>query len=345
MAVGTSITAADFNNIRSILENNFGPGDYGFTTGTGANDIPNAVVGGNDPDTSDTVLSADVERLFSIGQLIHYHQTGAVKTLASATTYPDLQVGEVIEWADWGDAVDVQGLYDLANSCANFDRHTTEFGGDFSTATQAPSTQTSNWQRLEVTFTNTWGSVDEMYEFFRTGGELRISGSVTNLGTVGSASYDKNLNWQTMISNMGTVRLFLRPNAAGTAEEWVTESLSASGTGTVVTLNPGVYYTAYTKFGAGSIYNDNAIRIRVRISLAGSVDMFVQLADDDTGTGDPADGPQSTPIDEPVTADIDITQTVAYADSTITLNDGTTDTDFTLIAPEPTNSVTGWTVT
>ena len=348
MAVGSAITATDFNNIRNILNTNFGIGMYGIPTGTGANDIPNTVTGGNDPDTSDTVLSTDVERLFSIGQLVHYHQTGAVKSIASGTTYPDVQVGEVIEWADWGSAADVQGLYDLANSCASFNRNTTEFSGDFSQVNNNTTDYTANWQSLNVTWTHTWTSANAMTHFFMTGGEVRVTAAMSNIGTAGSASYDKNLNWQTMMSNMGTVRLFLRPNSGGTGYEWVTESLSGGGTGSTIAdtnnagpANSGNPYLAYQRNGAGSIYNDNEIRITATIA-ASSVTIRLDLIDGDTGTGNPADGPNSTPIDEPVTGDVRANGQISYADSTITLNDGTADTDFTLLGPTPTTATGAW---
>jgi len=345
---GTAILATDFNNIKSILENNFGIGNYGFSTGTGANDIPNDVVGGSDPATSDTVLSADVERLYSVGQLIHYHQNGAVKSLSSATGYADLQVGELIEFADWGDAASVQGLYDLANSCAAFNRYTTEFSGDFSVANNRSLRFLSDWQSLNIIYIHTWNSANEMTHFFMTGGEVRMSVDMINIGTAGDASYDKNLNWQTMMSNMGTVRLFLRPNSAGTGYEWVTESLSGGGTGSIIAdtnnagpANSGNAYLAYQRNGAGSIYNDNEIRITATIS-ASSVRLELDLIDGDTGTGNPADGPSSTPIDEPVTGDVRANSQISYADSTITLNDGTADTDFTLLGPQPTTTTGLW---
>jgi len=333
MAVGSAISATDFNNIRSILENNFGPGKYGFGTVNDA--IPSAVVGGSDPNTSDTVLSADVEKLFSIGQLIHYHQTGAVKTLASGTTYSDLQVGEVIEWADWGDAANVQGLYDLANTCAGFDRRTTEFGGDFSTVVNTLDEVTAQWNVISGSVVYTFPSDQSFEEYFTAGGELRINVDIDAIGSPGQASYEKNLNWQTMASNMGTVRLYVRPDSAGTGWEWVVESLSNSGTGSI-TATPNItddiaLTTKYTKIGAGSIYNDNQIEIRLAvIDSFNRVTLQVRLNDNDAGTGDPADGPESTPVDEPVTANVQITWTQYYPDSTITLNDGTTDTDFTL---------------
>lgn len=333
MAVGSAISATDFNNIRSILENNFGPGKYGFGTVNDA--IPSAVVGGNDPDTSDKVLSADVEKLFSIGQLIHYHQTGAVKTLASGTTYPDLQVGEVIEWADWGDAANVQGLYDLANTCAGFDRRTTEFGGDFSSVVNTLDEVTAQWNAISGSVVYTFPSDQAFEEYFTAGGELRINVDIDAIGSPGQASYEKNLNWQTMASNMGTVRLYARPDTAGTGWEWVVESLNSSGTGSVTaipTLTTGIAMTTkYTKIGAGSIYNDNEIQVRLAVINGFSrVTLQVRLLDNDTGTGNIADGPESTPIDEPVTANVTISGTQYYPDSTITLNDGTTDTDFTL---------------
>ena len=335
MAVGSSISAADFNNIRSILLNNFGPGQYGFASGTGANDIPNSVTGGNDIATSDSVLSADVERLFSVGQLIHYHQTGAIKTISSGTTYPGLQTGQVIEWADWGDAGDVKGLYDLANACASFDRRTTEFGGDFGTVVTDIDEVTAQWNFITGSNVFTWSTQSDMEEYFTLGGELRVNIDIDAIGSVGQASYEKNLNWQTMASNMGTVRLYVRPDSAGTGWEWVVESLSNSGTGSI-TATPNItddiaLTTKYTKIGAGSIYNDNQIEIRLAvIDSFNRVTLQVRLNDNDAGTGDPADGPESTPVDEPVTANVQITWTQYYPDSTITLNDGTTDTDFTL---------------
>jgi hypothetical protein len=335
MAVGSSISAADFNNIRSILLNNFGPGQYGFASGTGANDIPNSVTGGNDIATSDSVLSADVERLFSVGQLIHYHQNGAIKTISSGTTYPGLQTGQVIEWADWGDAGDVKGLYDLANSCASFDRRTTEFGGDFSTVVADLDEVDVLWQNISGGCVYTWSSEDLYYEYWTTGGELRVNIDIDAIGSVGQASYEKNLNWQTMASNMGTIRLYARPDSAGTGWEWVVESLSNSGTGSVTAVSELTdaiaLTTKYTKIGAGSIYNDNSIEVQMAvINGSNRVTLNVVMTDGDTGTGDPADGPQSTPIDEPVSANVNISCTQYYPDSTITLNDGTTDTDFSL---------------
>ena len=81
MAANDPITAANFNNLRDDLENNFGPTRWGIPVGTAIANIPNTVTGGSDPATSDTVLAADVERLFGISQLVYYHQMGVQKTV------------------------------------------------------------------------------------------------------------------------------------------------------------------------------------------------------------------------------------------------------------------------
>lgn len=349
MAVGDSISATTFNNLQGILTAKYGPNFYGFATGTGANQIPNQVIGGNDPATSDTVLAADVQRLFSIGQLINYHHTGSLFTGTSSTTYSDFQDGQKIFWADWGESGDSTGLYQLLSSVNSFNRYTTEFGGDFTTANNASPTLTTSWNvSAAITYTYTWTTSQNFREFFTTGGELRIVSSMTNIGTVGTASYDKNLNWQTILSNTGTVRLFMRPNSTATGYEWVMESLSGGGTGSLQTtttnagpVNSGSQYVGYTRNGSGTIYNDNQFRINVTISST-SVTLNIQFLDGDTGTGNPADGPASTPIDESVTGDLTVTSTVSTADSTITLNDGTTNVNFSLQATAPTVAVSAW---
>lgn len=330
MAANDPITASNFNNLRDDLENYFGPTMYGIPVGTAISNIPNTVTGGSDPATSDTVLAADVERLFGISQLVYYHQLGVQKTV-TGTTFPDFSDGQIIYWADWGEAGDVQGIYDIINDIKTWDRHNTDFLGDFSTIDTAIDAYTTNWGNtnttdvLERTIFFSWNSAQEMTNFFMMGGELRISLSASggNVGTTGT----KDDNWALMLSNTGNITLKLQPNAAGTSYEWVSFASGGGGTGaTQTTTNPsgpvnsGSEYLGYNRAGSGSIYDDNTYQAYYTITNS-SVSIRLVLTDGDEGTDNPADGADRTPIDEPVTAEISGTAQISYASSSITLAD------------------------
>lgn len=330
MAANDPITAANFNNLRDDLENNFGPTRWGIPVGTAIANIPNTVTGGSNPVTSDTVLAADVERLFGISQVVYYHQLGVQKTV-TGTTFPDFSDGQTIFWADWGESGDVQGIYDIINDIKAWSAYSDPWLGDFDTTDTAISAYSTNWGNtnttdvLERTVTYTWGNAQAMTNFFLMGGEIRVSLTATggNVGTTGT----KDDNWALMLSNTGNVLLRLQPNSGGTAYEWVSFASGGGGSGTTQSttnpagpVNSGSEYLGYSRSGSGSIYNDNTYQVYYTIS-ANSVAVRMVLTDGDTGTDNPGDGADRTPIDEAVTADISGTAQISYASSSITLAD------------------------
>ena len=276
MAANDPITAANFNNLRDDLENNFGPTRWGIPVGTAIANIPNTVTGGSNPVTSDTVLAADVERLFGISQVVYYHQLGVQKTV-TGTTFPDFSDGQTIFWADWGEAGDVQGIYDIINDIKAWSAYSDPWLGDFDTTDTAISAYSTNWGNtnttdvLERTVTYTWGNAQEMTNFFLMGGEIRVSLTATggNVGTTGT----KDDNWALMLSNTGNVLLRLQPNSGGTAYEWVSFASGGGGSGTTQSttnpagpVNSGSEYLGYSRSGSGSIYNDNTYEVYYTIS-------------------------------------------------------------------------------
>lgn len=292
MAVGDVIDADDYNNVFNLINpiigttTGFGTGGYGRTL------LSSAVSVG------DTVTSTDVINLFLDLQSGFVHQTGAIST---AVNVQSLDPGDTIFWTDWGSSTDVTGLYDIAKAINDFDAANTDPAAASFDSVTTTGTRTTAWNStISHSVTYTWTSAAEQDYWWNSGGQLRFNGSLTggNTGTAGS----KDDDWEQLLSGIGTISI------KRVDTDFVTGSSNSVGTGSTFTeaqMETAGGQTVYTKFGgdAANVYSDNRLRI-TGFKTATEFTIVVYFDDLDAGTGNPADGVGSTPIDEDVTGDL-----------------------------------------
>lgn len=125
-------------------------------------------------------------------------------------------------------------------------------------------------------FTVTFSTANHRRGFFNAGGELRISGSLTNLPTLGTENYQKSADWAAMLANMGTIKF-----------NWEqTQSVVNNGTGSAIGNYDltSTYQTIYTKTGSG-VYVENDYTIYAKENSNKQLQFKIEFTDDANGAG------------------------------------------------------------
>jgi len=306
VVTGGSITAANYNNIRTTLSGIYST-EYGQTMRSAA------VTGGSTFGTSNSVTSEQMRLLFLDAQSVYIHQQGA--TSSSVAVPPAGQtvganISQTFNQTTGATVTPVDGNnqgyndYDtLIVAISNFNGSVSGWpDSSFTLGTAVSSTpRTTSWggsadvaKSIYHVVTVTFSSVAQMNYYFNAGGEIRFAASLT--GGVGS----KDSDWATMLSNMGTIKF----------DKY--RITSNSGTGTGFNGLTGSYTQLYIKTGSG-VYADNDYKIEG--SLTGAVIRFrISFNDGDVGeTGVPFD-----PIDESVGGTTNSSVNTFRPDSTFT---------------------------
>jgi len=168
----------------------------------------------------------------------------------------------------------------LTTTCEN-----AKFNVDFTQAdpaVKATSQRTALWggtatpQSVYHEFTVTFTTANARRGFFNAGGELRFSASLANLPSGSSENYQKSVNWQSMLSNMGTIKF----------NHTETFSTLSSGTGSSIGNYDltSAYQTVYTKAGS-SVYTENDYVIKIKSNSATQLQVRLEFNDSDVGSG------------------------------------------------------------
>lgn len=168
----------------------------------------------------------------------------------------------------------------LTTTCEN-----AKFNVDFTQAdpaVKATSQRTALWggtatpQSVYHEFTVTFSTANARRGFFNAGGELRFSASLINLPSGSSENYQKSVNWQSMLSNMGTIKF----------NHTETFSTLSSGTGSAIGNYDltSAYQTVYTKAGS-SVYTENDYVIKIKSNNATQLQVRLEFNDSDVGSG------------------------------------------------------------
>lgn len=270
MAVGDLITAARFNllqgKIQTVLGDGTGDSGYGQTlqsTQINAGDIIDA-------DLMDA-LRADLAQ-------IRIHQTGAIPSEIG-----DINQEEIIgEDESEGDVTKGFADYEALADQATLDRLTfANTQVDVFSGIQAQ--RTTQWNgTLEHEFTVTFSSANARRHFFNSGGQIRMSATLS--GYSGSKSQD----WFDMFAAMGTI-LFQHGSTTGTG---------GSGTGSSIGNYQltNTYQTVFQKFGSG-IYAENYYSVQAKADSVNVISFLITFADLDPTASD-IDNPSYPPTDE-----------------------------------------------
>lgn len=317
---GTSITATEYNDIVSDIDNVLGTANNTIAYGQTLRAIP--VVGGSIYGTSNSVEADQMLQLYLDLQSAYVHQTGSVSTTIAVPDVGDTigsdtsenfnqSTGAKTAQTD-GDKMGVNDYIALMVDIANFNPDPAGFpSGNLTPSTGATSSRpgSSTWggagqiQAIYHVVTVVFASSNARKYYFNAGGEIRFTGSVTG----GSGS--KTSDWSALLSAMGTVSF----------DKWNTTGSSGTSAGLGEQDLTSLYQQLFIKTGSG-VYADNDYTIEGRSVNATTLRFRITFNDGDTGTGDLGGPGTGTPIDESVNGTTTSTVTPARPDSSFVYN-------------------------
>lgn len=243
MAVGSLITASDYNVIQSkvgtVLGNGVGQSGYG------------QVLNSSQVPITKTIESNDMESLKLDTVKAYAHQTGTLPVL------PTVVVGDEIPYS-------VYQTYSSVADTVFANKNAIDVATQASVENKISSSRSTLWgggstiQQLTHEVAVTFASTDARRHFFNAGGEIRFAESIIN----GTGS--KTSEWVSMFTAMATVKFSYNATSA------------SSGTGSSIgNFNlTSAYQTVFLKYGTGT-YSDNYILIKAKGDQTSSVVTFM----------------------------------------------------------------------
>ena len=271
MAVGDLITAARYNNaqarVAAVLGNGSGNEGYG-------QELASSSVNSNL-----RVTATDINNLYEDLKKIRIHQTGGVPNSISKVDIGDT-VGDT---ASDGDAT--KGFADYESFITTIEASSQRFllaSAQSSDDIDAKVAQRRNqWTApIDVVFRITFDNADHRRHFFNSGGSLTIVSAISNPPVSGD-SYAKTQDWQSILSNSGTVSM----NYTTT---------TTTGTGVAQSIGNYDLTTSYQEIfrkSATGIYGNNNYYIRAKSPNTKTIDIQIEYYDYNPG---------GYKIDEPV---------------------------------------------
>lgn len=232
MAIGSLITASDYNAIQSkvgtILGNGVSQSGYG------------QILNSSQVPIDKTITSNDMETLKLDAVKAYAHQTGSLPVL------PTLNVGDEIPYS-------VYQTYSTVADSIYTNKNLINVATQASAENKLSSSRSTIWggistvQKISHEFSVIFSSVDSRRHFFNAGGEIRFAASIIN----GTGA--KTNAWVGMFTSMGNVKFSYNATSA------------SSGTGSSIgnfNLSTG-YQTVFIKSGT-STYSDNYVSIKAK---------------------------------------------------------------------------------
>jgi len=261
MAVGEIITAARYNAIQAKVSQTLGVG--AGTYGYGQTVTSYQVTSSND------VTATHMNYLITDLQKLYAHQTGGVPSLTTVSSTQDINDNV---WTQHSAAADTAYLNYLAvyeptqasvEAKLSSPPRTTVWGGS------------SDPQSIYHEFVITFNDANHRRHFFNAGGEVRFASSLT------SGSGSKYVEWNGMLSAMGTVKFNYTNCTASSGTGYGLGNFDLTTT----------YTTVFVKTGSG-VYSENDYIIKAKTNITGNQILFlIEFNDGDDG------GPD---VDEPV---------------------------------------------
>lgn len=307
VSVGAEVLAADYNQRRDIVDSLY---DATWLQSKVSADVTANV---------DEITSEQMEELFIDLQSMYQHQSGGLYTNLAVPA-----VGFTIGADTVNDYNPATGAftavtggtfmgYNDYEACKNaIEGYTTDHlsydASSFSLENTASAQRTTNWGNSANTddiyhvVDVDWSSVAFRNAWLAANGRIHFTASITG------ASGSKSLDWQSMLSGMGTVYVdkYNTSATSGTSSSIGIQNLTSSYQQMFQKTGSGVYadnnYTIYGKT------NGNGYRFRIR------------FFDGDTGTGDLGGVGTGTPIDEPVNGTLNSGVSTYSPDSSFNYN-------------------------
>lgn len=247
--VGTNILALDYNNIQSSIGQVLGAGSgtYGY----------NQTVLSSQVAVNAKITALQWQNLYTDLIAARTHQTGLNET--SNLTYPTTST--VIKESD-------RAAYTVYASTISTNRLVTPPSGQATLDTYATGTRTAAWNgTITHTVVLTFSSVNNARGFFNAGGYIQIFASETP-----DVSNLKNNSWQTMLSNMGIIRM----NYNATTQTGTGGTTTAIGY-TNLTTSPQLIFQKLTETPT---YSPNQYDIYANVNATGiQITFSIQFAD------------------------------------------------------------------
>ena len=182
--VGTNILALDYNNIQSKIGQilGVGAGNYGY----------NQTVLSGQVSVNQKITAIQWQNLYNDLIAARTHQTNANETgnLTYPTTSTQIRESDRAAYQSYVNVIDANRL-------------NTPPSGQSTLETFATSSRSSAWNgTITHTVTLTFADANTARAYFNAGGNIQISASHTP-----DVSNLKNNSWQTMLTNMGTVKM------------------------------------------------------------------------------------------------------------------------------------------
>jgi hypothetical protein len=283
---GTRILASDYNAIQSTAASVLGGGSGG--TGYGQEVSSSQVAVGQ------KIRATDWQKLKTDLIRCRQHQTGTSETgnLTDVTTSTLVREYDRAAYSNFAALILAQRFAAASNQMTS--------------ATLVSDQRTTPWNgTITHTVSVSFPSADAARYYFNSGGQLRITGSLTSVPVDGSQQ--KGNDWATILSNMGTVTMNYNSTTAASG--------TAAGSIGYYQLGTGDQQI-FTKSTAEPTYSPNAYTINANINGAGTVITFTMIFADlattaNTTTYGAGYGPYG--IDENVEGTLTSTVTTYYA--------------------------------
>ena len=307
----TSISAADYNNLQSRIDQLLGVGSGNFGYGQSVSSSQVVAITDVSIPNGDSVTAQQLNNLLTDFDKAHTHQNGVSLGISSFSAGDIVGAdasGTDITYDDQGNTTilnedDEKGYNDFLNIIQNLENNRFQIANNQSNDENVLSdTRSRDWNDSILSeFTVTFSSADERRHFFNAGGEIRFSGSV-DLATSTGVSLSRDQGWKDMIENVSLIKF----NHNSTVETGGAAGVSfPSGVIGNYQLTTS-YQTIFRKDANSGTYSNSYWTIEAKENNAQSISFRVTLIDlgpeSDTDTG--AIGGVDGGIQEPVTADI-----------------------------------------
>lgn len=255
---GTLILALDYNTIQSKIAQimGVGSGNYGY----------NQQVLSSQTSVNQEITALQWQNLYNDLIKARGHQTGVNET--GNLTYPTTSI--TIKESD-------RAAYQAYVNLIDSHRLDVPPSGQATLETYATGTRTQQWNgTVTHSVTITFASADTARSFFNAGGYLQFSASETP-----DISNLKNNSWQTMLANMGYIRM----NYNSTTNTGNSNGVTTTSIGYLnLTTSPQLIFQKLTE---QPTYSPNQYDIYANVNATGSQLVFsIQFADLSVGTVD-----------------------------------------------------------
>jgi hypothetical protein len=248
---GTLILALDYNNIQSKISQVLGVGssNYGY----------NQTVLSSQVSVNQKITAIQWQNLYNDLIRARGHQTGANES--TSITYPTTSL--TIKEID-------RAAYQTYVNTIDANRLSVPPSGQATLETYATGTRTQQWNgTITHTVVLTFTDGNTARSFFNAGGYIQLSASETP-----DVSNLKNNSWQTMLANMG----FIRMTYNSTTNTGNNNGVTTSNVGYLsLTTTPQL---AFVKLTEQPTYSSNQYNVFVNTDATGSIITFsIQFAD------------------------------------------------------------------